>query len=410
MRAGLLGRKLGHSFSPKIHSHLGDYSYELFEVEPENLDHFILSGKFDGLNVTIPYKREVMPYCAELSDAARKIGSVNTLVRRPNGTLFGDNTDAAGFEAMLRRLKLHIAGKKALVLGSGGASLTVQYVLRSYGAEVVVISRSGKDNYQNLEHHADARILVNATPVGTYPDCESSPLSLDALPHLEAVLDLIYNPARTRLLLDAQKRGIPCMGGLVMLVEQARAAAERFTGEKIPPERTEELVGVLSSETQNIVLIGMPGCGKSTVGALLARKLGRPFLDTDQLFVQRTGTEISQYFCNHSEAEFRAIEHEVIAQACKGSGAVIATGGGCVTYPDNLDCMRQNSLIFYLERDLHLLPTEGRPLSQSNSLETLYQQRLPLYRLFSDASVKNMRAPEDAAAQILEEFYEILGA
>ena len=410
MRAGLLGRKLGYSFSPRIHALLGDYSYALFEVEPEKLDDFIRRGEFDALNVTIPYKKAVIPYCAELSDAARQIGSVNTLVRRADGTLLGDNTDAAGFRAMIHHLKLDPRGKKALVLGSGGASLTVQYVLRSLGAQVVVISRSGEDNYTNLQRHGDARILVNTTPVGTYPNLEGAPLSLEPFPRLEAVLDLIYNPARTRLMMDARARGIACVGGLIMLVEQARAASERFSGNSIPLERTEEIVRQLRTQTENIVLIGMPGCGKSTIGALLARQLGRPFIDTDEQIVRAIGMEIPQYFKSHSEAEFRELEHRAIVEACRESGAVIATGGGCVTVERNFNPLRQNSAVFFLQRDLHLLPKDGRPISQANSLEKLYAARLPLYRTFSDVAIENMGAPEQTAARVLEAYYEILGA
>lgn len=410
MRAGLLGRSLGHSFSPRIHALLGDYSYKLFEVEPEQLDAFMRGHNFDGLNVTIPYKRDVIPYCSELSEAARRIGSVNTLVRRPDGTLMGDNTDAAGFSAMLDCLRRPVSGKKALVLGSGGASLTVQHVLRTRGAEVVVISRSGSNNYQNLYLHADAQILVNTTPVGTYPDCESAPLSLKVFPRLEAVLDLIYNPAHTRLLQEAEARGIDCVGGLLMLVEQARSAAALFTGQAIDPARTGEILRMLRQQTQNIVLIGMPGCGKSTIGRLLAEKLERPFVDTDAEIVRQTGMEISEYFHGHSEAEFRALERQVIAQACKRSGTVIATGGGCVTIPENRNPMHQNSVVFFLMRDLRLLPTAGRPLSQANPLEELYRVRLPLYRSFADAPIDNNGAPEHTVARILEAFHEILGA
>ena len=410
MRAGLLGRKLGHSFSPRIHACLGDYTYELFEVEPEALDAFMKAGAFDALNVTIPYKKAVIPYCAELSASARGIGSVNTLVRRADGTLFGDNTDAAGFSAMLARLNVSPAGKKALVLGSGGASLTVQHVLREAGADpVIVVSRSGADNYENLDRHADARILVNTTPVGMFPHCEEAPLSLAHFPKLEAVLDVIYNPARTRLFQDAQARGVPCLGGLAMLVEQARAASERFTGSAIPAERTDEVLSMLQRETQNIVLVGMPGCGKTTIGQLLAEKTGRRFVDTDDRIVEKLGCSIPEYFAGHSEAEFRAVEAQAIAETGMQSGLVIATGGGCVTQEENYPSLHQNGVLFFLRRELSLLPKAGRPLSQRNSLEAMYETRLPLYRRFADCEIENAGAPEDAAAQILEAYDEISG-
>ena len=409
MRAGLLGRRLGHSFSPRIHALLGDYSYELFEVEPEKLDAFMKEGAFDALNVTIPYKKDVIPYCAELTQAASAIGSVNTLVRRSDGTLLGDNTDAAGFRAMLDRLAVAPAGKKALVLGSGGASLTVQHVLREAGAEVIVISRSGENNYNNIALHADAKIIVNTTPVGMYPGNGETPVSLEAFPALEAVLDVIYNPARTRLMQDAIDRGIPCIGGLAMLVEQARAASERFTGNRIDPARTNEVLRRLQAETLNIVLIGMPGCGKSTIARLLAKKTGRRCVDSDALIVEKIGMSIPEYFASHSEAEFRAVESEAIAELGKQSSLVIATGGGCVTQAHNRALLSQNGVIFFLKRDIRLLPTRGRPLSQANPLEDMYKVRLPLYRAFADAETENMGAPEDCADRILEVYHEIAG-
>ena len=407
MRAGLLGRKLGHSFSPRIHSFFGDYSYDLFEVEPENLAAFLTGGSFDALNVTIPYKKDVIPFCACLSDAARAISSVNTIVRRPDGSLFGDNTDAAGFAAMLETLGVKPAGKKALVLGSGGASLTVQHVLKEAGARVVVISRSGEDNYQNIEKHADAQILVNTTPVGMYPNCPEAPLDIARLPGLAAVLDVVYNPARTQLMLDAMDRGIPCLGGLTMLVEQARAAAERFTGAAVDPAAAKKVQMLLSGETQNIILIGMPGSGKSTIGRILAEKTGRKFMDSDACIVEKIGMSIPEFFAKEGEAAFRSIESQVLAELGMQSGLVIATGGGCVTRPENLNPLRQNGRLFFIRRDLSLLPVKGRPLSQAHPLEEMYRVRLPLYRTFADAEIENMAAPEACAEKILEVYHEI---
>ena len=410
MRAGLLGRKLGHSFSPRIHSFLGDYSYDLFEVEPEDLGSFMRSGRFDALNVTIPYKMDVIPYLSELSPAARAIGSVNTIVRRADGSLFGDNTDAAGFTGMVRRLGVDPAGKKALILGSGGASLTAQYVLREMGAsKIVVISRNGEDNYENLERHADASILVNATPVGMYPHNGISPVDLARLPALEAVLDMIYNPARTQLLLDAQARGIPCINGLFMLAEQARKASERFSGTSLDPALSKKIHAALRAETENIVLIGMPGCGKTTIGRTLSEKTGKPVLDADAVLTEKIGMPIPEYFAAHAEAEFRQEETEVLREICRMSGQIIATGGGCVTRSENRDLLRQNGRVFYIERGLDMLPTDGRPLSQRGKLQDMYAVRHPLYLDFADVRIANSGAPEAAAEKIMEAFYENSG-
>ena len=410
MRAGLLGEKLGHSFSPRIHGFFGAYSYDLFEVAPEKLDDFMKNGDFDALNVTIPYKKAVMPYCAELTEAAKGIGSVNTIVRRSDGTLLGDNTDAAGFASMLEKLKVNPAGKKALVLGSGGASLTACHVLKSMGAsEVVVISRSGENNYENIGRHGDAAVLVNCTPAGMYPNTGVCLVDFEKLPKLEAVLDMVYNPARTKLIQLAMEKKIPCMSGLMMLVEQARKAAERFTGEEIDPAKTDEVRKILQGETQNIVLIGMPGCGKSSIGAALAEKLGRKFADSDDLIVEKIGMSIPEYFKTHSEEEFRAVETEAIGELGRQSGLVIATGGGCVTRERNLPLLTQNGRIFFIKRDINLLPTNGRPISQSNPLEKLYEVRLPLYQAFADAEIENMADIASAVQRISEVYDEISG-
>ena len=289
MECGLLGRKLGHSYSPQIHACLGDYSYTLFEKEPEEVADFLKNGDFTGLNVTIPYKKTVIPYLDELSPAAKKLGAVNTVVRREDGTLFGHNTDYFGFASLLNRSGLDVAGKKVLVLGSGGASNTVTAVLTGLGAEAVVISRSGENNYENLQRHEDAAVIVNATPVGMYPNTAASPVDLRQFPHCEGVLDLIYNPARTALLQQAETLGIPHLGGLYMLAEQARCAAQLFTGEVIPAIRTQEAYRTLRSRMENRILVGMPGCGKSAVAEALGKALGREVLDTDAYIEEHTG-------------------------------------------------------------------------------------------------------------------------
>ena len=265
MKCGLLGRKLGHSYSPEIHAHLGEYPYVLFEKEPEQLQAFLRSGDFTGINVTVPYKKAVIPFLDELTDRAQRLGAVNTVVQR-NGKLIGHNTDFFGFAAMLRASGLNVRGKKVLVLGSGGASNTAVAVLKEAGADAVVISRSGENHYGNLQLHSDAAVIVNTTPVGMYPNVGISPIDLSLFPHLEGVLDVIYNPARTQLLMDAESRGLIAMNGLLMLVAQAKEAAEWFTSSQIPDARIQEIYALLRRKMENIILIGMPGSGKSTVG------------------------------------------------------------------------------------------------------------------------------------------------
>ncbi len=385
---GLLGEKLGHSFSPQIHACLGDYEYKLFEVSPENLSDFLRSGTFEGLNVTIPYKKAVMPYLAEISENAKAIGSVNTITVLPNGTLRGDNTDYDGFLYLVRRSGVSVAGKKALVLGTGGASLPVKKVLSDLGTrEIVSISRTGENNYQNLDKHFDADLIVNTTPVGMCPNNLQSPLSLDGFAHLSGVLDIVYNPQKTKLILDAEQRGIPAFSGLTMLVAQAKRAAELFLQTKIDDRKNDEIYETLSRQMKNIVLVGMPGCGKSTVGKALAKRLSRPFFDADEEIVRRAGKPIPEIFQAEGEAGFRKIETEVLFDLCRQSGAVIATGGGAVTVPKNHDILRQNSLVVFINRDIAVLPTAGRPLSEQNDLHEMFRHRLPLYRAVCDYEV-----------------------
>ena len=385
---GLLGETLGHSFSPQIHACLGDYEYKLFEVAPEDLGDFLRSGSFEGLNVTIPYKKAVMPYLAEISENAKAIGSVNTITVLPNGTLRGDNTDYDGFLYLVRRSGIAVNGKKALVLGTGGASLPVKKVLSDLGArEIISISRTGENNYQNLEKHFDADLIVNTTPVGMYPNNLQAPLSLDGFSHLSGVLDIVYNPQKTQLILDAEQRGIPAFSGLTMLVAQAKRAAELFLNTNIDDRKNDEIYETLSRQMKNIVLVGMPGCGKSTVGKALAKRLSRPFFDADQEIVKRAGKSIPEIFQTEGESGFRKIETEVLFDLCRQSGAVIATGGGAVTVPKNHGILRQNSLVVFLNRDIAVLPTNGRPLSEQNDLHEMFRQRLPLYRAVCDYEV-----------------------
>lgn len=389
MKCGLLGRKLSHSYSPQIHALMADYPYDLFEKEPEEVQDFILHGDYTGINVTIPYKKDVISFLDELSPMAQRMGAVNTIVRRQDGSLFGHNTDYFGFSDLLRRSGIAVSGKKVLVLGSGGASNTAVKVLEDLDAEVIIISRSGENNYGNLSRHRDASVIVNTTPVGMYPNTGVSPVDLREFPHLTGVLDMIYNPARTQFLLDAEALGLPNANGLWMLVAQAKESAEYFCGHALPDSLIKEVYQKLSNQMQNLVLIGMPGCGKSTVGQALAQSLNRPFVDADKEIELLAGTSIPEIFASSGESAFRTLETKVLESLGKRSGLVIATGGGCVTQQENYPLLHQNSRIFWPQRDLNRLPTDGRPLSQSNDLHGLYARRKGLYEAFADHILDN---------------------
>ena len=400
MLCGLLGRKLSHSYSPQIHEKLGDYNYSLFEKEPEEIESFLKSDAFTGLNVTIPYKKAVIPYCDELTPIAKKLGAVNTIVRRKDGTLLGHNSDYYGFRSMVAQSGLRLEGKKVLVLGSGGASATAVAVIEDLGGMPVVISRNGTNNYENLHLHYDAAAIVNATPVGMYPNTDSSPMDLTPFKLLEGVLDLIYNPAHTTLLQAAEKKNIIAINGLWMLVSQAKESAEYFLDRKLDDSLIFDIYNDLRFQMENIVLIGMPGCGKTTVGKELASQLNKLFIDIDEEIVKRAGTSIPEIFAEQGESGFRNLESDVLADICKRSGLVISTGGGCITQERNYSYLHQNGTIVWIKRDISLLPTEGRPLSQQNKVTELYKIRKPLYEAFSDISVTNTDTPNSTAIKI----------
>ena len=423
---GLLGRKLGHSWSVPIHQALGCEDYRLIELEPEALGDFLRREDIGGLNVTIPYKRDVMAFCDVIDEGAKAIGSVNTLVRR-GGKLYGYNTDIDGFLYMLRRARISLMGKKVVVLGSGGASLTAQAAAKREGArEVVVVSRTGLDNYENLpQRHGDAEALVNTTPVGMWPRLEEAPVDLRLLPAVTDVVDVIYNPGRTNLLLQASgwnrnefyyddlglwdERYFRCAGGLSMLAAQAKRAEELFFDRTIPDGDTEKIVAWLWQDRTNIVLVGMPGCGKTTVGRELARLSGKPFVDLDEEIVRRAGKSIPDIFREEGEAAFRELEAQVLADVCARSGQVIATGGGAVLRAENRAAMRRTGQVYFLCRNLEELPTDGRPLSQKGSLEEMYRVRKPLYSAAADAVIDNSVALEETAELIWRDFCENSG-
>ena len=396
---GLLGEHLSHSYSPLIHSMLGDYEYRFFEKAPDEVEDFIKGGDFRAINVTIPYKKTVIPFLDELSERAQKIGSVNVVIRRPDGTLFGDNSDYGGFASLVRKSKITVKGKKVLVLGDGGASVTVQAVLRDMGAaNVTVISLFTEDNYENIGRHADADVIVNATPVGMYPNNGERLVDLSIFPRLSGVLDVIYNPYKTAFILDAEQRGLPAFGGLHMLVAQAVVANEMFFSHKVDPRIVDKIEKKIASMMKNVVLIGMPGCGKTTVGRRLASLTGREFIDIDAEIVKAAGKTIPEIFADDGEAVFRALETQVTGEVCKKSGCIISCGGGVVTRPENRRLLRQNSTVVFIVRDIHSLATKGRPLSKTNSAEDLWNARSPMYKDWSDVKMLNTGVNNTALA------------
>ncbi|MBE6697594.1 MAG: shikimate kinase [Ruminococcaceae bacterium] len=400
----LIGEHLSHSFSPQVHAMLGNPDYSLKELAPEAVGEFLWHGDYQGLNVTIPYKQTVIPYLDELTPAAAKLGAVNTITRRPDGTLLGDNTDYFGFSYALQSAGIALAQRHVLILGSGGAAKTAVAVAKDQGAaSVTVVSRSGKIHYENVYDLCEnAQVIVNCTPVGMYPKSGHSPIDLAKFPHLCGAVDMIYNPARTVFMAQAEQLGLPRTNGLSMLVSQAAAGHERFTGAPIDPAQIARIMRAFANESANVVLIGMPGCGKSTVGEALAHATGKRLVDTDALIVQKAGMSIPEIFATQGEDAFRALEHEVICEVGMGHGQIIATGGGVVTRPENRYPLRQNATVIWLQRPIEHLPREGRPLSLITDLTQMYRVREPLYRAFCDAAIPNRGTPDAVAARILE--------
>lgn len=387
---GLIGEKLGHSYSPLIHSKFGDYEYDLCEVREEELEALLKSEEYGGFNVTIPYKKKVMEFCDEISPQAKAIGSVNTLVHTEDGKFIGYNTDYYGFTYLLETAGIKPEGMKCMVLGSGGASLTVQAVLADLGAsEVVVVSRTGENNYENIQRHFDSEIIVNTTPIGMYPKNGRSLVNLDDFKNCQGVVDLIYNPNKTKLVLDAMAKSIPATGGLEMLVAQAKEASELFQGREIENEEIENVIDEVRSETLNAILIGMPGAGKTLLGGEIADRMGRRFVDIDDMIVEHEGMSIPEIFAQKGENYFRRVETEMLEQACVQTGLVIATGGGIVKKKINYNIIKQNGIVIWIKRDLDKLETDGRPLSQTMPLEQIYEERKDAYSYWSDFFINN---------------------
>ncbi len=382
----LIGKKLGHSYSVPIHKALGNGDYSLREIAPEGVQAFMNERNFKGINVTIPYKETVLPYLDEISDRAKKIGSVNTVVNR-DGKLCGDNTDYYGFSYMARSAGISFKDKKVLILGGGGTSLTAQAVIGDEGArEIAVVSRKGENNYSNLHLHYDAEVIVNCTPVGMYPNVEDILIDLEPFTELSGVIDVIYNPSKTNILIDAQKRGIAYTNGLSMLVAQAKLAHELFFDTEVAESEIERIRKALELDKENIVLVGMPGSGKSTLSNIISKELGRSVLDTDDMIVEKEGRSIPDIFATDGEEYFRAVESECVKAACSCERTVIATGGGAILRDDNRRAIMRNSIVIWLRCPVERLARDGRPLSPQDNekMQKMLEFREPFYKEVAD--------------------------
>lgn len=390
---GVLGRVLGHSYTPVIYRELADLAYVRFEREPDELEAFIRGDEWEGVNVTIPYKKDVAALVDELSPIAQRLGNVNTVTRMPDGRLRGDNTDYFGFKVLVESLGLDLSGAKALVFGgNGGAGSTAMTVLADLGAQPISISRSGSNAYNDLARHEDAILAVNCTPVGMFPKCPAAPCSLDALPVLKGLIDIVYNPARTALMMEAETRGIAVAGGLLMLVAQAAQAVERYTGNIPDMARILDVTERLSATEQNVALIGMPGSGKTRVGENLAKLLERKHIDIDHALEEKLGCSCASFIENNGESAFREQETTVLGEVGARSGLVISCGGGVVTRPENYQLLHQNSRIVMLNRPLDQLSKKGRPITARDGIDALAERRMPLYHAWADLVIDSRDA------------------
>lgn len=407
MKYGCIARRLGHSFSKLIHGRLADYEYELCELTEEQLSGFMTERDFLAINVTIPYKQAVIPYLDEIDGVAQRIGAVNTVVNR-GGRLVGYNTDFGGMTALINRLGIDVKGKKVLVAGTGGTSKTACAVCESKGAaEIYRLSRDPNGNSigygEAYDRHRDADIIINTTPVGMYPQVGGAPLDISRFPRLSGVVDAVYNPLRTDLVLDALERGVAAEGGLYMLVAQAVLASQYFLDVEYPRGTVDRVYGEMIEEMENVVLIGMPGSGKTTVGGILADRLGKELLDSDAETVRRSGKEIAELFSLYGEAGFRELEGESISEISSECGRIIATGGGAVLRSENVRALRRNGRICFLDRPLsQLVPTPDRPLALTReAVEERYRERYEIYREAADLTIPTEKSAEDTAEAVL---------
>jgi len=412
MKYGVIGEHLKHSFSKEIHEKITNYSYEVKEIEPDNLGKFLTDADFDGINVTIPYKEKSIPYLYEISDSARKIGAINTVVNK-NGKLYGYNTDYMGMRSLILRNGIDLKGKKALIMGGGGTAKTGHQVLLDLGAREVLHAGREFENpdvlYEDVaELHKDADFILNTTPVGMFPKNEGKIIDISAFPNLMGVIDVVYNPLRTNLVLDAMERGLKTEAGLYMLVSQAVYASEFFMETTYDPSVCENVFKDILKQKENIVLIGMPSSGKTTVGKRLAKIMGRELIDTDDEIVKLIGMDIPSFFAKFGEAEFRRVESEVVADVGKKNGVIIATGGGAVLKRENVRNLRQNGRLYFLDRPIELLiPTKSRPLSSDiDALKKRYEERYSVYVSSADVQIKADGTVNEVADTIKEEFYK----
>lgn len=410
MEYGCIGERLTHSFSKIIHSKIADYNYELKEIAREDLDSFMKAADFKAINVTIPYKQAVIPYLYEISDTARKIGAVNTIVNK-GGKLYGYNTDYEGMRALIKRQGADLSGKKVLVLGSGGTSKTAAAVAESLGAkEVFRVSRGGNDGAVTydfaLANHTDAEAIINTTPCGMYPHIGEAAIDISLFPKLKFVTDAVYNPLSSALVTKAREMGINASGGLYMLVAQAVFACEKFIGKAISVGVTDRVYKEILCDKRNIVLIGMPGCGKTTIGKAVAEETQKEFIDTDDEIVKKTGMSIPEIFESFGETKFREIESEVIKEVAALQSAVIATGGGAVLNPENVSLLRENGITVFIDRPIDdLVTTDDRPLSSNRDLlEKRYKERYGIYKSSARAEIKAVKDLNANIAAVKEAF------